>query len=124
MAERNRPSALTDTGFQILLALADGDRHGYEIMQTVTRSGLSRLGPATLYRTIRALQQADLIEESDQRPDPALDDQRRRYYRLTQQGRQAARAEIERLQHLLAIAQTTPLAAPLRPGRMRPGTVG
>jgi DNA-binding PadR family transcriptional regulator len=119
MAERDRPPTLTDTGFQILLALADGDRHGYEIMQTLAQSGLSRLGPATLYRTIHTLQQAGLIEESDQRPAPELDDQRRRYYRLTRHGRQAARAEIERLRRLLAIAQSTPLA-----GRTRPRTVG
>jgi DNA-binding PadR family transcriptional regulator len=103
--------ALTDPGFQILLALADGERHGYEIMQILARAGLARIGPTTLYRTIRALQLSGLIEETEQRPDPANDDGRRRYYRLTAAGGLAARAELERLRRLVAVAETTSLAA-------------
>jgi len=114
---RSNPTALTPAAFQILLVLAGGERHGYEIMVEVARQsgdGL-RLGPTTLYRTIRSLLNAGLIDEADERPDPALDDQRRRYYRLTPAGRQAARAETERLRRLVAVAETKPLSAPPAP---------
>ena len=114
MAHRTGPPPLTDAGFQILLSLADGERHGYEIMQHVSQSGLSKLGPTTLYRTIRTLQEAGLIDESDRRPAQQDDDGRRRYYRLTHAGAEAARAEIARLRHLLELAETTNLAARAR----------
>jgi DNA-binding PadR family transcriptional regulator len=102
---------LTDAAFHILLALADRERHGYEILQVVDRdSGMAgRLGTTTLYRTIRNLLRDGLVEESGERPDPELDDQRRRYYRLTPTGRAAARAEIERLRRILAAAESTTL---------------
>jgi len=116
VTEHDRPVPLSDAAFQILLALGEDQRHGYEIMQALTDSGLSRTGPTTLYRTIASLQRAGLIEESDQRP--ANDDERRRYYRLTSAGRDAASDEIVRLQRLLAHAEKT---APAR--RLRPGTV-
>jgi DNA-binding PadR family transcriptional regulator len=105
---------LTDAGFRILLALGERERHGYEILQALTADGERRIGPTTLYRTIRALVDVGFIEESDRRPDPELDDQRRRYYRLTGAGRRAARAEIERLRRLLAVSDASPLGAARR----------
>ncbi len=99
---------LTPAVFHILLALADGEKHGYSIMQEVTRitDGTVRMGPGTLYGTIKRLLEARLIEEAEERPDPALDDERRRYYRLTAFGERVAQAEARRLANLLHIAQT------------------
>jgi len=89
--------------FHIMLALAGEDQHGYGIMQEVLErtGGKVRLWPATLYGTIKRLIEADLIEESDRRPDSEFDDARRRYYRLTALGRQVLDAECERLEELL-----------------------
>jgi DNA-binding PadR family transcriptional regulator len=86
---------LTPAVFHVLLALADGERHGYAIMQEVAEStgGGIKMGPGTLYGTIKRLLEARMIEESDQRPDPDLDDERRRYYRLTALGQRAVRTE-------------------------------
>src|ERR671927_34592 len=86
--------------FHILLALVGGELHGYGIMQRVERftEGRVRLGPGTLYRSIQSMQADGLIEEADERPDPALDDERRRYYRLTENGRAVALAEAERME--------------------------
>ncbi|MBO0870978.1 MAG: helix-turn-helix transcriptional regulator [Micromonosporaceae bacterium] len=111
-------AALTDAAFHILLALADRERHGYEILQVVDGdAGMAgRLGTTTLYRTIRNLLRDGLVEESGSRPDPELDDQRRRYYRLTAAGRTAARAEIERLRRVLAAAESTTLVRRRRAG--------
>jgi len=105
---RSNPEFLTSAAFQILLVLAGGERHGYDIMTAITREsgGALRLGPTTLYRTLRTLLAMGLIEETDERPDPELDDQRRRYYRLTAAGRQAAQAEAERLRSLVLVAET------------------
>ncbi|HLY28200.1 MAG TPA: PadR family transcriptional regulator [Aggregatilineales bacterium] len=99
---------LTPAVFHILLALADRERHGYGIMQEVTEStqGQVQMGPGTLYGTIKRMIASDLIEESDERPDPELDDERRRYYRLTTFGRQVAAAEARRLSSLVGIAQS------------------
>lgn len=99
---------LTPAVFHILLALADGERHGYSILQEVAAytRGKLRLGPTTLYRSIRQMLEARLIAEADERPDPALDDERRRYYRLTDFGRQVALAETERLADLLRVARS------------------
>src|SRR5690349_10654644 len=79
---------LTPAVFHILLALADEEAHGYAIMQAVaTRShGAVKLGPGTLYGAISRLLEDGLIEEHDERPDPRMDDARRRYYRLTDLG--------------------------------------
>jgi DNA-binding PadR family transcriptional regulator len=101
---------LTDAAFHILLALADGDRHGYEIMQIIDREpGMSgRVGTTTLYRTIRQLLALGLVVEPERRPEQG-DDQRRRYYRITTAGRRAAQAEIERLRQRLAAAEATTL---------------
>lgn len=99
---------LTPTVFHILLALADGEKHGYGIMQEVARitDRKIQMGPGTLYGTIKRLLEGGLIEESDERPDPELDDERRRYYRLTGFGQRVAQAEAERLAMLLDVARS------------------
>lgn len=91
--------ALTRSAVQILLALGEGERHGYAIMRSVeaATSSVVRIGPGTLYTTLARLEADGLIEESDVRPDPAVDDQRRRYWRLTASGRAVAVAEVRRL---------------------------
>jgi DNA-binding PadR family transcriptional regulator len=98
---------LTPAVFHVLLALADGERHGYAIMQEVTAStdGQIKMGPGTLYGTIKRLLEAQLIEESDDRPDAKLDDERRRYYRLTGVGEKVVRAEAQRYAALVAHAR-------------------
>ena len=107
MREPERLLPLTPAIFHILLALAGGERHGYGIMQEVEArtNGQLKLGPGTLYGSIKRLLADGLIEESDERPDPALDDQRRRYYRLTEWGRRVAAAEAERLDRLVTEAR-------------------
>ncbi len=104
------PSALlplTPSVFHILITLSAGERHGYAIMKEVATltEGKLRLGPGTLYRSIKAMLASGLIEESDERPDPELDDERRRYYRLTDFGQRVAQAEARRLHGLLAMAR-------------------
>ena len=98
---------LTPAVFHVLLALAEGERHGYAIMQEVAAStdGRIKMGPGTLYGTVKRLLEARLIEESDERPDPHLDDERRRYYRLTGVGEQVVRAEARRYADMVAIAR-------------------
>jgi DNA-binding PadR family transcriptional regulator len=94
--------------FHIMLSLAGGEQHGYGIMQEVLQrtTGKVRLWPATLYGSIKRLIEEDLIEESDERPAPELDDARRRYYRLTARGRSVLDAECERLQELVRAIQS------------------
>ena len=89
--------------FHIMLSLAAGEQHGYGIMQEVLNrtTGKVRLWPATLYGSIKRLTEAELIEESDERPAPELDDARRRYYRLTPLGKRVLEAECDRLQELV-----------------------
>jgi DNA-binding PadR family transcriptional regulator len=98
---------LTPAVFHVLLALADGERHGYAIMQEVATStgGQIKMGPGTLYGTLKRLLEARLIEESDERPDPQLDDDRRRYYRLSGVGEQVVRAEARRYAEIVALAR-------------------
>jgi DNA-binding PadR family transcriptional regulator len=105
--DTQRFPSLTSSMFHILLALADRERHGYAIMREVETltEGRIKLGPGTLYGAIKQMLAAGLIEESDDRPDPALDDQRRRYYRLTALGRQTASEEARRLAELVRLAQ-------------------
>lgn len=93
--------------FEILLTLADGERHGYAIMTDVEErsQGLFRLHPGTLYRTVNRLLDAGLVEESEDRPDPQLDDQRRRYYRVTDFGRRVLSMEASRLEARLRLAR-------------------
>jgi len=90
---------LTPPVFHILLALAGEERHGYGIMQDVARQtgDALQLGPGTLYGCLKRMLAAGLVEESDERPDPALDDERRRYYRMTALGKRVVRAEAQRL---------------------------
>jgi DNA-binding PadR family transcriptional regulator len=90
--------------FHIMLSLAGGEQHGYGIMQEVLErsGGKVRLWPATLYGSIKRLMEAGLIQESDERPAPELDDARRRYYRLTAPGRRVLDAECDRLQELVS----------------------
>jgi DNA-binding PadR family transcriptional regulator len=97
--------------FDVLVSLADRDRHGYAIMQDIAdrTGGRVRLSPSTLYRVVSRLLESGLIEEVVERPDPAHDDERRRYYRLTPNGRAVARAEARRLERLLADARVTGL---------------
>ena len=99
---------LTPRVFHILLALVDEEQHGYRIMKEVeTRSdGKVRIGPGTLYEAIQRRVKNRLIEESTDRPDAKLDDQRRRYYRLTQLGRGVLVAESERLAALVGFARS------------------
>src|SRR5215469_10187609 len=89
--------------FHILLSLAGGEQHGYAIMQEVLdrTDGKVRLWPATLYGSLKRMIEADLIEPSDERPAPELDDARRRYYRLTALGKRVLDAECDRLQELV-----------------------
>jgi len=115
-AEKMLP--LTPAVFHILLALADGERHGYAIMQEVAADtqGKVKMGPGTLYGSIKRMLAANLIEESDERPDPELDDTRRRYYRLTELGRRVAAAEAQRLSNLVRVAQAKCLFGETVPG--------
>ena len=94
---------LSSVVFHILMALVDGERHGYGIMQEVeTRTeGEVHLVPGTLYGAIKRLLERGLIEEADERPDPDLNDERRRYYRLTAFGQRVTEAEAERIAHLV-----------------------
>jgi DNA-binding PadR family transcriptional regulator len=97
--------------FQILVSLADRERHGYSVMRDVAErtNGAVRLSPSSLYAAIKRLLSQGLIEELQERPDPAHDDERRRYYRLTRTGRRVAMAEAKRLEHLLADARASGL---------------
>ena len=109
-ASENNPEQhlpLTPAVFHILLALIDGEKHGYAIMREVEKAteGRKKLGPGTLYGAIKRLLEASLIVEMDERPDPALDDSRRRYYGLTDFGRRVLAAEADRLDFLLELAR-------------------
>ena len=107
MPELEKHLPLTPAVFHILMALSDGEKHGYAIMRIVkeTTNGSMVLGPGTLYGAIKRLQTADLIVESDYRPDPVIDDARRRYYKLTDLGRLVLIAESERLAALVDYAR-------------------
>ena len=102
---------LTPAVFHILLALADGENHGYGIMREVAESTNQQfvMGPGTLYGTLNRMLQSQLIEECGERADPALSDDRRRYYRSTKKGIEAAVSESRRLQTLLRIARSKSL---------------
>ncbi len=112
--DRFRPESflpLTPVAFEILLALADGERHGYSIMREVSdRSrGAVTLHPGTLYRALARLLESGLIDELAERPDPAADDERRRYYRLTSRGIAVARAEAQRIESQVSAARSRKL---------------
>jgi DNA-binding PadR family transcriptional regulator len=108
---------LTPAVFHILLTLADGEAHGYAMMQDVTRrsGGAVRLGPGTLYGAVSRLLEDGLIEELEERPDPELDDARRRYYRLTRLGGRVLAVETERLADLVKAARSTKVVRKLKP---------
>ena len=99
---------LTPIVFQVLLALADQARHGYGIILEVDRrtDGLMRLRTGTLYTVLKRLVELRLVEESDARPGPDEDDERRRYYELTMFGREVMKAEARRLEAAVALART------------------
>ena len=101
--------------FHILIALADAELHGYAIIQEVAArtGGAVSLGAGTLYRSLQRMLEQGLISETDERPAPELDDERRRYYRLTRFGAAVARAEVLRLQQLVKLAKASGFA----PGR-------
>ncbi len=110
MAKSDRPEdalPLTPAVFHILLSLTRAERHGYAIKQEVERftDGALRLGPGTLYWSIKRMLEDGLIEESDERPDPELDDERRRYYRLTDWGVRVSQAEARRLAQVVSVAR-------------------
>src|SRR5918993_1890217 len=98
---------LSAATFHILLALVDAERHGYAIMQEVAErtEGMVKLGPGTLYGSLKRLLEQGLVEESGERADAALDDERRRYHRITPNGLAVARAEARRLEELVLAAR-------------------
>jgi DNA-binding PadR family transcriptional regulator len=94
--------------FLILLALVEKNRHGYGVMKEIERltHGETKIWPANLYGALKDLQEEGLVAESHDRPDPDVDDERRRYYRLTELGREAVAAEVDRLEDLVGFART------------------
>jgi DNA-binding PadR family transcriptional regulator len=107
---------LTAGMFQVLIALADGEKHGYAILKEVVRrtEGRVSLSAGTLYTIIRRFVQEGVVAESAERPDPALDDERRRYYRLTEFGRELAKAEAARMESALDMARAKKLIPKMR----------
>lgn len=105
---------LTPTVFNILLSLADGEKHGYAIMQEVEEAteGRTRMGPGTLYGSLDRMLKAGYITESDRRPASKADDERRRYYRLSSFGRRVLQAETARLTRAVSHARTKKIFAP------------
>lgn len=104
---------MTPAVFYILFALAGGDKHGYEIAKQVAEDSQGRvnMGTGTLYGSIKRMLADALIEETELRPAPELDDERRRYYRLTDHGRRAVRVEVQRYARVVAVAQGRDLLA-------------
>jgi DNA-binding PadR family transcriptional regulator len=107
MKKETQYSPISPAVFHILMALADGEKHGYGIMKDVEQqtNGVFRMGPGTLYGSIKRMLAIGLIEESGERPDADLDDERRRYYRLTGVGRSVAIAEADRLALAVRLAK-------------------
>src|SRR6201985_2685848 len=100
---------LSTAMFHILLSLGEGERHGYALKREIAlrTGGKLKLGPGVLYGSINKMLELGLIEESDERPDPHLDDERRRYYRITPYGRTVAKAETARMRELVQLAAAT-----------------
>ncbi len=107
METTNSKSPLTPAVFHILLALSDGERHGYGIMKQVEADsqGKVSMGPGTLYGSLKRMLEAGLVKESDKRVDPEMDDERRIYYQITAVGAQALAAELERYKRIVTLAQ-------------------
>lgn len=103
----------TPAVFQILLALADGERHGYAIMQAVAAEtdNVFSMGPGTLYGALKRMLDAGLVEQCGERPDPEINEERRKYYRITANGRRAAAEEARRLEALVRSARAKSLLA-------------
>lgn len=101
------PSPLTPAVFHILLALSAGERHGYGIMKQVESDsrGRVKMGAGTLYGSLKRMLAAGLVQETDQRVDSALDDERRIYYKITASGKRALSAELERYRHIVSLAE-------------------
>ncbi len=99
---------LTPAVLDIMVALGNDEMHGYAIMREVRRrtDGQRHLSPGTLYRSLRQMEQRGWVAEAQERPEPALDDERRRYYRLTEFGRRVALAEVERLVGMVGAARS------------------
>lgn len=113
MSNKDRTAAagllpLSPAVFHMLLALSEGERHGYALKREIARrtGGKLKLGPGVLYGSINKMLEQGLIEESDERPDPHLDDERRRYYRITAFGRRVAQAEAARMRELVELAES------------------
>ena len=117
--DTSRP--LTPAVFSILFALADGEKHGYEIMKRVKSDthGAVRMGTGTLYGSIKRMLAEGLIEEAGDRPDPALDDERRRYYRATDRGNTVLAAELKRYREVVSIARRRRLLGRLTPSQAK-----
>src|SRR5882724_1967654 len=102
---------LTPAMFEVLIALADGEKHGYAVLKEVARrsDGRVTLSPGTLYAIIRRFVSDGIVAETDERPDASLDDERRRYYRMTDFGRDVALAEAKRMETALGMARAKSL---------------
>lgn len=111
MSDSRAEHALTPAAFEILVSLADVERYGYAIMREVNErtAGRVRLRAGTLYRAVDRMLRSGWLEELGERPAPDQDDQRRRYYRLTDAGRRVLRDEVARLEAALAAARQTQL---------------
>ena len=107
MATTNHAPPLTPAVFHILLALSNGERHGYGIMKQVEADsqGKVNMGPGTLYGSLKRMLDAGLVKESDKRVDPEMDDERRIYYQITGIGAQTLAAELERYKRIVSLAQ-------------------
>ena len=107
MVRFGQNAPLTPAVFHILLALSTKERHGYGIMKQVENDskGAVRMGPGTLYGSLKRMLEAGLIEESAGKIDPAIDDKRRIYYRIAGKGRKALTAELERYRNVVAVAE-------------------
>jgi DNA-binding PadR family transcriptional regulator len=108
---------LTPAVLDIMVALGEEEMHGYAIMQEVRRrtGGKRRLAPGTLYRSLKQMEERGWVVEAEERPEPGLDDERRRYYRLTDLGRRIALAEVERLEGLVKTARSKGFVPSPRP---------
>jgi DNA-binding PadR family transcriptional regulator len=107
MTAENQMPPLTPAVFHILLALSSGERHGYGIMKQVEADsqGNVRMGPGTLYGSLKRMLDSGLVKESDKRVDPEMDDERRIYYQLTGVGQKALQAELDRYKHIVTVAK-------------------
>ena len=116
MKQRDEHLPLTPPVFHILLALSGEERHGYSIMQDVARQteGALDMGPGTLYGCLKRMLAAGLVEETNERPDPGMDDERRRYYAITSMGKIAVRAEAQRMAAALSAAKSKRIFSGIR----------